>query len=502
MDIEGCAVSALMTEWALRYLRAGFSVVPAHAISNTATGECTCGDSSCESPGKHPRVKWSEYQGRLPTEAEVRKWWAKPWNIAIVTGAISGIIVVDVDHHGLIDGAESLRDCGTMPETPTSRTGGGGTHYLLLHPGGKQANRAGVVPGVDLRGDGGYIIAPPSMHASGRAYTWDEGCAPEDVGPAAVPAWFTKLLQEEQEGAPGGSGKAPLDVEQYLSGSGVIPYRQRNVTMSRLAGHHLGQGTGVEATIAILLNVYNPRCQVERNGEGGPLSGKEIRTIVHSISRREQLQREAADALNGHGASDTMGEDDLLNVARGVWGGLGLRAVTSWWFYHHGPGHHDYLLVLPDREVSLGDNLLDQNRVRKAMLQAGVLVSRRKGDAWDALALTLHRCAVEVFVGPQRQGEVVEDWIAEWLNDRLHGAWREVEASGRSDWLKEGPCLVNGERVLRAPALHAWLRSTHGEKLTLNELRAQLKRAGWEAKDVWTGSAPAACWVSPMVSTL
>lgn len=104
---------------------------------------------------------WKEFQTRKPTEQEVRDWWAK-WpdaNIGIVTGKISNIIVVDVEKGGAWE---------HFPVTTTVETGGGGVHlYYTYTP---FSNKTRVFPLTDIRGDGGYVVAPPSIHKSGNSY--------------------------------------------------------------------------------------------------------------------------------------------------------------------------------------------------------------------------------------------------------------------------------------------------------------------------------------------
>ena len=117
---------------AVRYLDLGWPVIPAHTVRD---GECSCGNEHCESAGKHPRIAWAIYQTRVASADELRRWWTR-WpdaNVAVVTGAVSGIVVLDVDpRHG---GDESIRDL-TLPPTATAITGGGGQHYIYAHPGG------------------------------------------------------------------------------------------------------------------------------------------------------------------------------------------------------------------------------------------------------------------------------------------------------------------------------------------------------------------------------
>jgi hypothetical protein len=171
--IDHSAGAGQLLEAALEYGRRGFAVFPGHSLARS--GSCTCGRPNCASPGKHPRIK--EWQLKASTDPLVISEWWRRWpdaNVCIATGAISGVIVIDVDpRHG---GNESLaaleRDCGPLPATVTSKTGGGGSHLFFQHPGHDVPNRTNVLPGIDVRGDGGFVVAPPSAHASGREYTW------------------------------------------------------------------------------------------------------------------------------------------------------------------------------------------------------------------------------------------------------------------------------------------------------------------------------------------
>ena len=107
----------------------------------------------------------------------IARWWQR-WpsaNVAVRTGGIGGIVVLDIDpdHGGFRSLAELQRRNGTLPPSPAVRTGSGGRHYWFAHPGGNVPNSAGRLgPGIDVRGDSGYVIAPPSLHHTGRAYQW------------------------------------------------------------------------------------------------------------------------------------------------------------------------------------------------------------------------------------------------------------------------------------------------------------------------------------------
>lgn len=161
---------------ALDYLERGWSVIPA------------------VEKAKRPAVPWKRYQSKCASERTVRAWFRRSpdFNVSIVTGALSGLIVLDVDpRHG---GAESLKKLesahGALPKTMESISGGGGRHLYFRHPGEQIPNRTNIEPGIDLRGDGGCIVAPPSVHPSGKRYRWKKGRGPGKRVPAMLPDWL------------------------------------------------------------------------------------------------------------------------------------------------------------------------------------------------------------------------------------------------------------------------------------------------------------------------
>jgi hypothetical protein len=166
----------LLSEAALGYAHRGWRVFPLHSIVN---GTCTCGQRECSSAGKHPLVRRGLYEATTDPK-RIQSWWRR-WrsaNVGIATGAVSGIVVIDVDLPAAFASLGRLIEA-ELPSTLTGLTGGGGIH--LVYNGSDEAlgNSAGRLPGVeeelpgiDLRGNGGYVVAPPSIHRSGGAYEW------------------------------------------------------------------------------------------------------------------------------------------------------------------------------------------------------------------------------------------------------------------------------------------------------------------------------------------
>jgi hypothetical protein len=164
-----------MLQAALKYLERGFSVIP------------------CK-PDKTPYIKWEPYQKRHPTLKEVQEWWSR-WPsamVGIVTGVISGICVIDIDTD---EGREAIQQyVSDSIVTPTCQTPKGGQHLYLKAPEKCPPNNARLVPGCDFRGEGGYVVAPPSMNGTGKAYAWMEGLSIEDVEPADLPLSYLSFI--------------------------------------------------------------------------------------------------------------------------------------------------------------------------------------------------------------------------------------------------------------------------------------------------------------------
>src|SRR5690606_20570683 len=106
--------------------------------------------------------------------------------------------------HGGFESAEALREQhGPLPDKLTVTTGGDGFHVYFRHPGGRVPNSTSkVAPGVDVRGDGGFVVAPPSVHASGKSYAWRHG---GNDDPQPLPAWLQTLLVAPPERCTGSS---------------------------------------------------------------------------------------------------------------------------------------------------------------------------------------------------------------------------------------------------------------------------------------------------------
>jgi hypothetical protein len=245
-------------ESALYYLFRGGSVIP------------------LRSRDKRPAIAWLEYQERRASEDEVRAWFHR-WpdaNVGIVTGRISGLVVLDVDpkHNGDVSLRRMEQEHGPLPQTVEAFTGGGGRHIYFAHPGDTIPNKVGLAPGIDLRGDGGCVVAPPSLHPSGRYYAWVLSHEIENTALAPVPEWLLREVRAE-----GRRVGHPLSYWQKLVREGV-PEGERNNTLASLAGHLLWHGVDPDVVMELLLCWNAVRCYP-------PLPDDEVVRTVESIIR-------------------------------------------------------------------------------------------------------------------------------------------------------------------------------------------------------------------------
>lgn len=212
--------------------------------------------------------------------AKIAEWWGggSTYNIAIATGG--GIIVLDVDadHERGKYGDETLADLerqhGKLPDTWTCLTGGGGVHYYFACDDPTLTVGAGFAPGLDYRGEGGYVIAPPSIHPStGRAYEWEASSTPTSVPLATLPDWLHRLMLQGKRDKPKQtkSKEAP----------GKVAEGRRNEEMFHLAASLRAKGLTVAEITAALTEANKTRCDP-------PLSKREIETICQSTGRYER----------------------------------------------------------------------------------------------------------------------------------------------------------------------------------------------------------------------
>lgn len=243
---------------ALTYAGYGWSVVP------------------IRSGAKVPLVRWQEFQARRAGAEEILQWFER-WpdaNIGIVTGAVSGLVIIDIDpRHG---GEESLAAWqtvrGPFPATVEAATGSGGRHYYFAFGEAGLRSMVAVAEGIDIRADGGLVVAPPSRHPSGNRYRWQPGRAPGEVGLAPLPGWLTITLLRRTH-------RQGHDLAHWrdLVRRGVRE-GERNSSIASLCGHLLRHGVDPQVALELLLCWNRERC-------APPLDDDEVAQVIASIRR-------------------------------------------------------------------------------------------------------------------------------------------------------------------------------------------------------------------------
>lgn len=257
---------------ALNYADLGWPVLQVYAPRN---GRCSCGNPNCESVGKHPCIR--SWPSRASTDGErIHEWFndRPDASVGILTGSRSGLVVLDIDPRN--GGVESLRELLSdrqLPTTLIARTGGGGRHVFFALGQNEVRNRQSFRPGLDIKGERGFVVAPPSIHASGQRYRWER-----IAEPAPIPAWLLQIIQDgEPNQATPRDRNQPGWVEAALAG---VDNGDRNITAASLVGHFIERGLP-DSEIESLLLLWDERNE-PRLGE------QRIRLTVDSVRRTHE----------------------------------------------------------------------------------------------------------------------------------------------------------------------------------------------------------------------
>ncbi len=294
--------------FALFYADHGWRVFPLHYV--LADQSCSCANPKCSRIGKHPMTK-NGVKDATSSATRLQEWWRRfpHANVGIATG--KGLLVVDIDpRHG--GSLEQLKSMIALPVTSTVQTGGGGWHlYFLYNKRDYEVHNSTskLAQGIDTRGEGGYVVAPPSNHLLGK-YRWTERRSTPDKAPtlllqrlgARTPtqppsgpqAALQKKLATQMELAAQvqavpqseQAGEPTSQPTQKAEPSRGIVEGKRNETMLRLAGSLFRHGADEEVLLNVLPILNQACCHP-------PLPEQELRSIwAHS---KEWEQKEQSD---------------------------------------------------------------------------------------------------------------------------------------------------------------------------------------------------------------
>ncbi len=250
-----------MHDAAMRYARRGRAIFPLRPAGKTPLTAHGLNDATVD-------------------PAQITTWWRK-WpdaNIGLVTGVRNSFWVLDIDG---MDGESSLRKLeaahGALPQTVEVITGGGGRHlYFKYPPQGKILNSAGRLGAcLDIRGNGGYVVAPPSIHETGRRYEFSVDSHDQLLD---APAWLISLLRQPETHGKPSNIEGRSFVKEVVKGN-------RNDALARLAGKLLRDGVNPVLALELCQAWNEARCKP-------PLEQAEVMRTVNSIAGLELARRE------------------------------------------------------------------------------------------------------------------------------------------------------------------------------------------------------------------
>ena len=246
-----------MYDAAIEYAKKGFAVFPLKYRDKVPLTRNGCKDATTDA-------------------AQIKAWWQKypNANIGLATGSVSQnvfVIDLDIDEDRGIDGYHSLEDWqrehGDFPETWTAITGRGGYH-LYYRGNGKIKNRAGIIDGVDIRGNGGYVVAPPSIHKNGNRYEWEY--SPDEFEIAKADNNVMYFLNHDDHRQ-----------SESFTMPNIVSAGQRNQMLFRFACMMQAKGASDQSVFAATMAENESSCSP-------PLTEQEVRIIVSSATKYDK----------------------------------------------------------------------------------------------------------------------------------------------------------------------------------------------------------------------
>ena len=292
LELEFGDYASRVLKYALHYAGKWWPVLPLHTLIST-TQVCTCRQgSACTSYAKHP-IPMNGVKAATTDVTAIKQWWHKQpnANIGIATG--HGLLVVDIDpRHG--GSLEQLAKRFSLPDTAMVQTGSAGWHLYFAYEGDLKNSAGKLGEGIDTRGTNGYVVAPPSLHATGNYYAWANQLPPTPLPQSLLDALSSPtkakvyssvqpvLLEQTTDLVP------PLipvtNATQLLplaKSAAAIPEGKRNSALLSMAGALRNQGASIDAITNALTAINLIQCTP-------PLTAAEVKRIAESANRWEQ----------------------------------------------------------------------------------------------------------------------------------------------------------------------------------------------------------------------
>lgn len=213
---------------------------------------------------KRPAIKWEEFQKRYATEEEIKSWEAAGYGVGIVTGAISKLVVIDQDSQ---EGGDFLRQFNLRgPKVKTLKEAG--WHYYCRYPTTGISNSVKKFPGMDIRGEGGYVVAPPTI-INGKQYSWVGG-----MNRPLMPLPDVFLGASSVNCVAGNKTSAPTISE------GLIPCGARHSFLLEIAGAIRRRGLGEEAIYQAVKAAYDEKCEKKASDSYEDIRNRYARSVM------------------------------------------------------------------------------------------------------------------------------------------------------------------------------------------------------------------------------
>lgn len=386
------------------YIEKGMALFPIHGIR--PSGSCTCSNSTrCSHPGKHPLTIPGLFEngvkGATKDLSKIREALKRHpnMNLGVATGAISNLTVLDVDGE---EGYESL-DNLELPGTIGQRTGSGGKHLFFAYRS-DVASKVRGLPGLDTRGDGGYIVVAPSIHKSGGEYELDFDLSgddffrlpqmPDEVAKRFVKGGGARPLPIAKKAPDSGFSGIPADLlaqfEPVLIGGTEIPKGGRNDSLFRMASAMRGEGMELDEIAGELLEKNANLCKP-------PLNTSEVMTIVESAGKYPAGDKKAPQVLQakpGISVSEASGVTELA-MAKAISETYGGR-------FHHVSESGKFYILEQDTGLWIEDFSGWLNRQFFALLQDGKEMAfaliRQRNDSGNKLLSAIMKAEKNNFI--------------------------------------------------------------------------------------------------------
>lgn len=339
-------------DWALAYAAEGFAVLPIWWKEEVEPGKwlCQCGkESECERPSKHPIPKQGVKQA-TKDKTRIEAWWNEypEANVAIATGEVSGLILIDIDiangKAGDVSITTACGDHGGVPRTLTARSGSGGPHYWYRWRKNPFTRKIGFLKDVDYLSDSGYVIVQPSVNMHGPyLFDKDTGIAsPEDIKSirgqmAELPDWFDKLEGSGRAGKKGKKEKSDRGLRARVVNSAAMEFSCTDPRWVQETPRMLSHCDPDNRDDWVLFGIILGR-EFERNEDGWRIYNEwAARSSKYGDKGTQRLMHtyyydDSVDAPQGGGAATIA--TILARAQEGGWvypfGGLDNRPVTAY----------------------------------------------------------------------------------------------------------------------------------------------------------------------------